>query len=367
MRPLLLCLSVLAACHTSSVGPGDDSPVDTTPGDSPAEGDVDTDADSDADTDSDSDADTDSQAVQQLVDSLDAGRFRDTISTMASFGDRAAASTSNAEAFAWAAEELASMGYEVERQGFSYGGAPHDNLWVTRVGATQPDRMYIIGAHLDGRGGGGGADDDASGSSLVMELARAFADPELEPEVSLRFVLWNAEEVGLVGSYAYVNERRAMQGVEDPPGSGAYPEPTWLGMIQHDMILFDHGVPAGPDQIPEADIDVEYQSGASQADGGRSLGEHFVDAASRHCEHYPAELGPDMSNTDSVPFEDHTAAISVRENRRGSEIGQGGNPHWHQPTDVPATYSDDDFALGMDAVRMTAGAIAELSGLRVVD
>ena len=361
MRSLPLLLPLLAACHSSMVGPENDSLPEQPPGDSQPEGDADTDADSDADSDSDTDA------ARRLVSSLSADRFRSTVSTMAGFGDRSAGSTSNADAFAWAAEELAAMGYEVEHQQFNYSGTPHANLWVTRVGAVHPDRMYIIGAHLDGRGGGGGADDDASGSSLVMELARAFADPGLEPETSLRFVLWNAEEVGLVGSYAYVNERRALQGVEEPAGSGLYPEPTWLGMIQHDMILFDHGVPAGPDQIPEADIDVEYQSGASQADGGRSLGERFVDAAGRYCERYPAELGPDMSNTDSVPFEDLTAAISVRENRRGSEIGQGGNPHWHQPSDVPETYTDDDWALGMDAVRMTAGAIAELSGLRAVD
>lgn len=34
-----------------------------------------------------------------------------------------------------------------------------------------------------------------------------------------------------------------LQGVEDPPGSGRYPEPRWFGMIQHDTVLFDHGNP----------------------------------------------------------------------------------------------------------------------------
>lgn len=36
-------------------------------------------------------------------------------------------------------------------------------------------------------------------------------------------------------------------------------------------------------------------------------------------------------------------------------------------TDVPETYSDADYALGMDAVRMTAGALGELSGPRAVE
>ena len=38
-------------------------------------------------------------------------------------------------------------------------------------------------------------------------------------------------------------QRASRQGIEDPPGSGRYPEPRWLGMIQHDMMLFDHGAP----------------------------------------------------------------------------------------------------------------------------
>ena len=36
---------------------------------------------------------------------------------------------------------------------------------------------------------------------------------------------------------------QALQGKENPPGSGKYPEPKWLGMIQHDMMMFDHGMP----------------------------------------------------------------------------------------------------------------------------
>jgi hypothetical protein len=358
---VLIALMMTAACHRSTVAPHQDSLPDTPPTDSEPT----TPRDTEHSPPDDSGADT--ELAQGLVDSLDADRFRATIGTLAGFGDRSVGSSSNTEAFAWAAQELEGMGYEVQHQAFSYGGTSLDNLWVTRTGSTQPDSMYILGAHLDGRGGGGGADDDASGSALILELARAFAEPDIQPEISVRFALWNAEEVGLVGSEAYVSERRALQGIEDPPGSGLYPEPSWLGMVQHDMILFDHGVPAGPEQIPEADIDVEYQSSAVQAAAGQALGEHFLGAAGRYTATYPAELGPDMSNTDSASFQNHTASISVRENRRGTEIGAGSNPHWHQPTDVPETYSDADYALGMDAVRMTAGAIAELCGLHATE
>ena len=60
---------------------------------------------------------------------------------------------------------------------------------------------------------------------------------------SVRFALWNNEETGLNGAQAYVDQRKDLQGIESPAGSGKYPEPKWLGMVQHDMMLFDHGMP----------------------------------------------------------------------------------------------------------------------------
>jgi hypothetical protein len=137
-------------------------------------------------------------------------------------------------------------------------------LYCTKVGSARPDEMYIVGAHMDGHGVNQATNDDASGTALVMELARIFSAPDIRSERSIRFALWNNEETGLNGSRAYVDQRAPLQGVEDPPGSGKYPEPRWLGMIQHDMMLFDHGAP-GPDgrvsrdQRREADVNIEFQ------------------------------------------------------------------------------------------------------------
>ena len=84
-------------------------------------------------------------------------------------------------------------------------------------------------------------------------------------------MLWNDEETGLNGAYAYVEQRASLQGIESPKGSGRYPELRWLGMVQHDMELFDHGMPRpdgtlSPTQRPEADINIEFQSRVKQAD-----------------------------------------------------------------------------------------------------
>jgi hypothetical protein len=53
---------------------------------------------------------------------------------------------------------------------------------------------------------------------------------------------------------------------------------------------------------------------------------------------------------------DLVPAISLRENERGVHTGYGWNPHWHQPTDVYATFIyDKDFMLGLNAGQTTAG------------
>ena len=239
-------------------------------------------------------------------------------------------------------------------------------VYCTKVGATRPDEMYILGAHMDGHGFGEAADDDASGTALVMELARILSAPDVETAVSIRFALWNNEETGLNGSRAYVEQRRERQGLEDPPGSGRYPEPRWLGMIQHDMMLFDHGAPGpdgavSPDQRREADVNIEFQSSSDLADASRDLAFRFKAANDAYATDYPAAVGPHMTNTDSTPFMNLTPSISLRENERGMHIGAGWNPHWHQPTDLYRTYTDDDFRLGLNAAQTTLAAIAALA------
>ena len=69
-----------------------------------------------------------------------------------------------------------------------------------------------------------------------------------------------------------------------------------------------------------------------------------------------------MTNTDSGSFQDVVAAISVRENERGTQIGNGWDPQHHQPTDLYATYNDKDFRLGLNAAQTTLGAVAQLAG-----
>src|ERR1700759_262676 len=157
---------------------------------------------------------------------------------------------------------------------------PREEVYCTKIGSKHPEQMYILGAHMDGIGSGAAANDSGPGPARVMGLARIFSSPDVTTDVSIRFALWNNEETGLNGARAYVDQRKDLQGIESPAGSGKYPEPKWLGMVQHDMMLYDHGMPhkdgtMSKEQRPEADINIEYQMTSKMANESMLLAHKF--------------------------------------------------------------------------------------------
>jgi hypothetical protein len=142
-------------------------------------------------------------------------------------------------------------------------------------------------------------------------------------------------------------------------------------MIQHDMMLFDHGMPRpdgtmSPQQRPEADVNIEFQMQSKMAQASQQLAWALHQANERYATDYPATVGPHMTNTDSTPFQDLIPSISLRENERGAHVGGGWDPHWHQPTDRYETFSDADFRLGLNAAQTTLGGLGVLTGAKVV-
>jgi len=298
--------------------------------------------------------------IRAVVGRLDLERYKTHIKGLAQFGDRMQGTPGNRDAIDWLEKQLRSFGYSnVERHRFLSSSGPLENIYATKVGTTTPGEMYIVSAHMDGRGGGEAADDDASGCAVVLELARVLGMPDVRTNRSVRFIFWNNEEFGMDGSGTYASERAALQAT---PG-----EPKWLGVIQHDMMMFDHGMPL-PDgtmrkeQRAEADVNIEFQSNSKMAAESQKLAWIFEAANEKYATDYPAAVGPHMTNTDSGPFQDLIPAISLRENDRGVQIGNGWDPQWHQPTDVFSTYSDKDFRLGLNAAQTTLSAVAGLTG-----
>lgn len=141
----------------------------------------------------------------------------------------AAASTGQAEASTWQddvamisaeagndARRLAIIQYLVDAglqpvdEPFASKAGPGRNLLAPVSGASGLP-LLMLGAHFDKVDVGNGAIDNASGSAVVLSLARRFKQaPLAHHRVAVAF--WDQEEKGLLGASAHV----AMEGAEKP-------------------------------------------------------------------------------------------------------------------------------------------------------
>ena len=87
---------------------------------------------------------------------------------------------------------------------------PYKTIWNTfgTVRGTEfPEELVLVGAHRDAWGPG--AVDNASGTTSVLEAARALGElvrRGIRPKRTIVFATWDAEEWGLIGSTEYVEE-----------------------------------------------------------------------------------------------------------------------------------------------------------------
>lgn len=100
--------------------------------------------------------------------------------------------------------ELESFGYQVTVTPFTYTRRGEDkngqNLSLTKPGNST--KKIIVGAHYDSVGTAG-VDDNGSGVAVVLETAKKFKT--METPYTIEFVFFGAEEVGLIGSQAFID------------------------------------------------------------------------------------------------------------------------------------------------------------------
>jgi carboxypeptidase Q len=94
--------------------------------------------------------------------------------------------------------------------GGNFSGKPAEvyNTVAEIPGTEKPDEVVIIAAHLDSWDLGTGATDNGTGSTAVLEAARALKKSGVKPRRTIRFVLFTGEEQGLNGSKAYVTKHQ---------------------------------------------------------------------------------------------------------------------------------------------------------------
>jgi Zn-dependent M28 family amino/carboxypeptidase len=82
---------------------------------------------------------------------------------------------------------------------------------IAETAGGDPNRVVVIGAHLDSVSRGPGINDNGSGSATILEVAKVYAEQDRTPRNKLRFAWWSAEEEGLIGSTYYVSHLSAAE------------------------------------------------------------------------------------------------------------------------------------------------------------
>jgi Peptidase family M28 len=99
--------------------------------------------------------------------------------------------------------ELEALGLRVTRHEASSGSFATSNIIAEIPGTTRPWEVVLVGAHYDAFYSG--ADDNSTGVAAVLEIARVLSQYRFERTV--RFVGFDLEELGLIGSSRYVQEQ----------------------------------------------------------------------------------------------------------------------------------------------------------------
>ena len=135
------------------------------------------------------------------------------------------------KAMQYVIDKFEEYGYTVEKQEFDYENqkwgesekqiVKATNLIAVKKADTNPNGdILILGAHYDGEDEMPAANDNGSGLSVLLELARVLKD--LPSDTEIRFVAFDVEEKGLIGSKHYVRNLTDSDKV--------------IGMINFDML-----------------------------------------------------------------------------------------------------------------------------------
>lgn len=164
----------------------------------------------------------------------------------------------------------------------------------------------IVGAHRDhfGRPGGilfPGADDNASGTAVILEVARALAPLDLRPSRTILFVSFSGEERDLLGSRFYTSQ------------------PIVPLKSTKAMINIDHaGVGNGRLTVGVTELEKEVPLTAGKVAGV----------------HDKLDVFGFFPGGDHVPFKEAgVPTVTV--------VSGGVHPHFHQPTDTADTINPD--------------------------
>jgi hypothetical protein len=228
-------------------------------------------------------------------------------------------------------QHMAALGLDVEYHQWNSGTNP--NVIGELPGMTQPDRIFIIGAHLDDVQGAPGADDNASGSVAILLAAQILT--QYNWDCTLRFAFWTGEEQYLLGSHVYA--QRSYNRGENIEG-----------YLNLDMIAWNT---IGSSR----DIDVIYNPNLPPT---HDLALLFSDVVNAYNINLIPQLGTSLSGgSDHASFWDYgyTAILAIEDLPPGDF-----NPYYHSSQDTPA---HTDLGYFTDFVKASVGTFAHMGCL----
>jgi Zn-dependent M28 family amino/carboxypeptidase len=134
------------------------------------------------------------------------GIARPLMGDLIAIGPRVAGSDGETKADMYIASAFQAIGYASETQRFTAtaGNQSISSANIVAVKKGTSSQEIIVGAHYDSTDAEPGADDNASGVAVMLEVAKLVLGTTTP--YTIRFIAFGAEESGLLGSYAYLNQ-----------------------------------------------------------------------------------------------------------------------------------------------------------------
>lgn len=147
--------------------------------------------------------------VRPMIAQVQAIEIQKTIEKLSSFRNRYYKSSTGVDSQKWLKshwEKITAGRTDATVKFFKHDRWPQPSLIATIKGKS--DDVIVIGGHADSIAGfwgrekarAPGADDNASGIGTVTEIMRLLVDSSFQPEKTIKFMAYAAEEVGLLGS-----------------------------------------------------------------------------------------------------------------------------------------------------------------------
>ncbi len=153
--------------------------------------------------------------IDDLLEEINVDSLRYFIQNLEDFGTRFAYADNRYEVVSWIESQFRRFGYnDVVTDTFYVNRTDQSNVIATLPGNVNPEQVVIISGHYDSisqsdpNNRAPGADDNASGTAAALEIARAMKAVDFQPETTVRFITYAAEEVGLHGSRFYAENAR---------------------------------------------------------------------------------------------------------------------------------------------------------------